>query len=80
VTVVLVISIVLGVVAFFQRQEAVRQAKNSRASELAAQSILNRDGDFQISLLLGIEAFHSFNPNQSRAVLLDNVNTNCANS
>jgi WD40 repeat protein len=118
VTVALVISIVLAVAAFIQRQaatsakataefqrnnavvarntaiaaestavsaketavanekEAIRQSKISRSGELAIQSISNRDGDFQLSLLLGIESFRSSDTYRARATLLDNININ----
>jgi WD40 repeat protein len=80
VTVALVISIALGLLAFFQRQEAIRQAQISRVGELAAQSVSVRDKEFLLSLLLGIEAFkHTgglFTSPQAQSALLDNTQTN----
>lgn len=76
VTVALVVSIALGVVAFFQRQEAVKQAKISRSGELAAQTQLLITSNLQDSTLLGIEAFREWDTLQSRSALLDSTNTN----
>jgi WD40 repeat protein len=80
VTVALVVSIALGVVAFFQRQEAVRQAQVSRVGELAAQSVSLREKNFLLSLLLGVEAWKhtggSFDSFQAESNLLDNTQTN----
>ncbi len=87
VTVALVVSIALGVVAFFQRQEAVkqrqeavRQAQVSRVGELAAQSVSLREKNFLLSLLLGVEAWkHTgglFDSVQAQSALLDNAQTN----
>jgi WD40 repeat protein/energy-coupling factor transporter ATP-binding protein EcfA2 len=54
---------------------AQHQTKISRAGELAAQSVSIRDRNFPISLLLGIEAFQTFDNLQTRGSLLDNVET-----
>ena len=61
--------------AIANEAEAIRQAKISRAGELAAQSSQMRNQDFKISLLLGIEAFRSTDTVRSRANLLENINT-----
>jgi WD40 repeat protein/energy-coupling factor transporter ATP-binding protein EcfA2 len=50
---------------------AVAQAQISRTSELAAQSVETRERDFQLSLLLAMEAFRSQDTVRSRAALLD---------
>lgn len=74
VTIALVISILLGLAAWFQRQEAVKQAKISRAGDLAGQAGLLRDTDLALSLLLGVEAYNSQDNYRTRVSLLDNVN------
>jgi WD40 repeat protein len=71
----LVIVTVLAIFAWAQRNEAVFQAKVSRAGELAAQSISLRDTNFQLSMLLGIKAFQTSDTLQSSGVLLDNINS-----
>jgi uncharacterized delta-60 repeat protein len=50
-----------------------RLAVLSHARELTTQAIFLRDLNFHVSLLLGIEAFRSLDDNQSRGVLLDNL-------
>jgi WD40 repeat protein len=57
VTIALIISIMLGVIAFFQRQEAVNQAKISRSQTLAVDTQLNKD-KVTSNLLLGIESLN----------------------
>ena len=54
--------------------KAEDQAKISRSGELAAQAVVYRDKNFQLSLLLGIEAFQYWDTLQSREVLLDSTN------
>jgi WD40 repeat protein len=87
VTVALIVSVALGVVAFFQRQEAVKQreeavkqAQISRVGELAAQSVSLRERNFLLSLLLGVEAWKhtggSFDSFQAESNLLYNTQTN----
>lgn len=74
VTLALVISIALGITAFIQRHEAVKQAAISRNGELSAQSIALRETNFQVSLLLGIEAHNDgLGTVQSQTALLDNA-------
>jgi WD40 repeat protein len=53
--VALAISIVLGVVAFLQRNAARHQAEISRSRELAATAVTQLDGDPELSLLLARE-------------------------
>lgn len=48
----------------------------THAENLAAQSVLMRDKDYQTSLLLGIEAFQQFDTVTTRSVLLDNFQVN----
>lgn len=57
----LVVSMVLGIVAFIQRQAAVRQSHISRAGELAAQAelLISKKLQGTTSLLLALEAMHS---------------------
>jgi len=50
-----------------------RLAIISHARELTTQAIFLRDLNFHVSLLLGIQAFRSLDDNQSRGVLLDNL-------
>ena len=80
VTVALAISIILGIVAFFQRQAAIRQAQISRVGELAAQSASLREKNFLLSLLLSVEAYkHTdglFTSLQAQSTLLDNTQIN----
>jgi WD40 repeat protein len=56
VTVALVISVMLGVVALIQRQAAVLNAKMSFARELAATSLNNLNTDPERSLLLALQS------------------------
>jgi len=62
--------------AIANEAEAKRQATLARAGELAAQSILLRDKDFQTSLLLGIEAYQTAGTVQTLGTLLDNAQAN----
>ena len=66
--------------AIANEEEAKRQAKISRAGELAAQSVSLRETNFLVSLLLGVEAFKLsdglFDSVQARSVLLDNTQAN----
>lgn len=55
-------------------EEAQQQAKIARAGELVAQSIETRVSNFELSLLLGIEAFHAFSTERSRENLLEVLN------
>ena len=57
VTIALVISIVLGVAALIQRQEAIDQATISRSQVLAVSSKLDKDR-VTLNLLLGIESLN----------------------
>ncbi len=57
-------------------EEAQRQAKIARAGELVTQSVSIRDRDFQTSLLLGIDAYRTYDSLQTRTALLENVQTN----
>ena len=64
--------------AVANEQEANRQAKISRAGELAAQSESLISKDFRSSLLLGIESFQLLDNLQTRGTLLDITNSNPA--
>lgn len=74
IAVALVVSILLGVAAVFQRQEAVKQARISRAGDLAGQATILRDTDLALSLLLGVEAYNSQDNYRTRVALLENTN------
>lgn len=80
----------LAIFGFVQAGQATRQAnialtaqalaeertKIARAGQLAAQAVAAYDKDFQLSLLLSIEAFQSKDTFQTRSVLLDNTQAN----
>lgn len=53
--------------------KAEEQARISRAGELSAKSVIFRDKNFQLSLLLGIEAYRTAETLQTRGTLLDNA-------
>jgi WD40 repeat protein len=55
------------------QQEAKKQKKLAWNGELSAQSVAMRDRNFQLSLLLGIEAYKSLVTIQSWGALMDNV-------
>jgi WD40 repeat protein len=57
-------------------EEAQKQTRLARTGELSAKSVVMRDQDFQLSLLLGIAAFQTFVTVQSQGILLDNVQAN----
>lgn len=59
-----------------EKERAEEQAQISHAGELAAQSIAAREVDLQLSLLLGIEAYQTYNTYQTQHVLLENIQTN----
>jgi WD40 repeat protein/energy-coupling factor transporter ATP-binding protein EcfA2 len=67
--------IAVGIAVFFAIQSQ-RQAKIARARELAAYSVALREKDFPLSLLLGAEAYHTYDAPQTRSVLLGNLQTN----
>jgi energy-coupling factor transporter ATP-binding protein EcfA2 len=56
--------------------EAQKQAQISRAGELAAQSVSFRTSQFDLSLLLSIEALGTADTPRSRGVLLQNIQDN----
>ncbi len=56
VTIALVVSVALGIIAIFQRQAAVLNSKISFSRELAASSKNNLDSDPELSILLALEA------------------------
>ena len=59
-----------------ERDMAELSAKIARAGELAAESVVLRDTNFQISMLLGVEAHRSVETIQSLGALLDNAQAN----
>lgn len=71
VTIALVVSIALGITAYFQRQVAVANEKTANANFLGAQTNLLITTDFQQSLLLGIESFRFMDKSITRGALLD---------
>ena len=74
------IALILAGFAVYQMLQAQKQAKISRIGELAAQSVSLRDKNFQISLLLGVEAINEMDEDipsvQAQSVLLENSQTN----
>ncbi len=56
-----------------QRQLAVEKATLAQAGELSARSIVSRDDNFQLSMLLGIEANNLVDNADTRGTLLDNA-------
>ena len=59
-----------------QQTLANQQAQIARARELAALSVNQRDKTFDLSMLLGIEAFRKDDTTQTRSALLDNSQSN----
>jgi WD40 repeat protein len=57
-------------------KDAQLQATISRANELAAQSLSLKEKDFQLSLLLGLEAYYKYDTFYTKSVLLDNIRAN----
>ena len=64
----LVVALVLGAMAFVQRNQAVRERDVARSRELAASSIQQLDVDPELSLLLGIEAATTQTPEAADAL------------
>ena len=58
-----------------QKTEAEKQAKISRASELFVQATLMQDRNFQLSWLLGIEAYQTAAIFRTHNMLLNNIQT-----
>ncbi|MBK9782533.1 MAG: TIR domain-containing protein [Anaerolineales bacterium] len=80
ITIALVVSIALGIVAWFQRQEAIKQARISRVGELSAQASSLTEKNFLVSTLLSIEAFNlsggEFNTDQAKIALVESAQSN----
>ncbi len=55
---------------------AEERAKIARAGELTAQSAGLRDSNFELSSLLGVEAFNTWDYFRTRSILVNNLNTN----
>ncbi|MEP0807259.1 MAG: PD40 domain-containing protein [Chloroflexota bacterium] len=53
--------------------EAIKQAKIARAEELAAKAVSARDLNFPVSLLLGVEAYNTFDTFHTRKILFENI-------
>jgi WD40 repeat protein len=70
-----IIMAALAVFGFVQARLAINRATISRARELAAQSVSVRDSQFDLSLLLSIEALRTADIPRTRSVLLDNILT-----
>jgi WD40 repeat protein len=66
----------LAVFGLDQADKATKQATIARAGELAAQSVSTRTDQFDLSLLLSVEAFREADTIQSRSALLDNTQHN----
>jgi len=62
--------------ALANAEEAERQEKKAHVRELTAQSLVWRERNLALSLLLGIEAFKNENNDQTRGLLLDNMQFN----
>jgi WD40 repeat protein len=58
-----------------QQALAEEQARIARAGELAAQAVLAREAQFDVSLLLSMEALRTADIPRTRSVLLDNIQT-----
>lgn len=63
----------IAVTAEANAEEARKQARVARAGELAAESVNQRDVNFQVSLLLGLEAYKTNVTDQTEGTLLDNA-------
>jgi WD40 repeat protein len=72
----LVAAVIAVVIAVFFGFQSRRQATISSARELAAYSVALRERDFPLSLLLGVEAYRTYDAPQTRSVLLENLQTN----
>jgi WD40 repeat protein len=70
-----VVLAVLAVVAIVMAVRANQQAKISRAGELAAQTELLIEKNFQNSLLLGVESFREYDTTRSRNALFGTTNS-----
>ena len=63
----------LAIFGFVQARLANERAELALARQLAAQSVSQRDRDFPLSLLLGLEAFTTLETIETRGVLIDNA-------
>ena len=70
------IAIANGELALIKQEEAQQQATIARAGELAAYAVSQHDKQFDLSLLLSVEAFHTADMVRTQGVLLDNTLTN----
>jgi WD40 repeat protein len=66
----------LAIFGFYQADKATKQATISRAGELAAQAVSQREKQFDLSLLLSVEAFRVADTIQTKSALLDNTQAN----
>jgi WD40 repeat protein len=70
------IALLLAGLALYQMVQAQEQTRLARIGELSAQSVSLRDRNFQLALLLGVEANHGPVTTQSIGTLFDNVRSN----
>jgi WD40 repeat protein len=61
----------LGIIAFFLARSAAERQVIVRAGQLAAQSATVREAQFDLSILLAIEAYRTANTSQTRSNLLE---------
>lgn len=71
-----VVLAVLAVVAVLMAMRATQQARISRAGELAAQAVSQQEKQFDLSLLLSVEAYRVADTLQTKSALLDNTQAN----
>jgi WD40 repeat protein len=62
--------------AVTEQAKAKQQAEIARAGELAALAVSNQDKEFDLSLLLSIEAYRASETLRAKSVLLDNTQKN----
>jgi WD40 repeat protein len=75
-TLALVIAIALAVFALLQRNTAIRERQSATSRELAAQSLLHRDTDPPLSLLLAIESAKASRTPETLAALRVSLSAN----
>ena len=62
--------------AYAYSERAQEETNIARAGELAAQSVVLRENNFPLSLLLGVEAYIAHDTIQTRSAVIDNLQTN----
>ena len=68
-----VVLAVLAIFAFVQARLAEQREKTARSGELVVQSLSQRDQQFDLSLLLSVEAFRTAENTRTRNMLLSNT-------